>query len=384
MWANFKNKLGKNVVVLGLVSLLNDLSSDMILPLLPTFFTAGLGGTTAFVGLMQGIAKAGGSLVQLFSGYLSQVTGQRKSLAFWGYFLSSVSKPLYFFAGHPVVALFIRISDSSGKGFRTPPRDALLADSAPAGQTGLAFGFNRALDSAGAVLGPLIGFVLLSFVGLNYKTIFLIAAVPSVFSLWALATGVTEIRGVKPDGRPKLFGTLPKGEFPLFLTAVFFLYLGTLPDLLALLRAQEQNVAVATLPLYWVLYNLTGSFFAAPFGHAFDRVPKRVLAWGWLAYLISLAGFAYLSREFLPFLFLIYGIFDAATDGPLRSAVVRLVPAENRAAAFGWYHGVRSVAFLLAGILIGWGWQNFGAMPAFMAAGAVTVLGLLLLLRVRF
>ncbi len=384
MLAKLKEKLSKNVVVLGVVSLLNDISSDMILPVLPTFFTLGLGGTTAFVGLMQGVAKSAGSLLQLFSGYLSQITGKRKSLTFAGYFLSSISKPLYFFALNPLAAFFLRVSDSCGKGFRTPPRDALLADSAPSGKTGLAFGFNRALDSAGAVLGPLIGFVLLSFVGLNYKTLFLIAAIPSIFSLWALAAGVTEIRGVKPPERPKLFGGLSKGEFPLFLAAVFFLYLGTLPDLLALLRAQELGVATKTLPLYWVLYNLTGSFFAAPFGQAFDRRPKKVLVYGWMAYLVSLGGFAYLSKEFLPFLFLIFGVFDAATDGPLRAAVVRIVPVGERAVAFGWYHAVRSVSFLLSGWLIGWGWQSIGVAYTFIAAGAASLLGLLVLLKIRF
>lgn len=383
MFSAFKEKLGKNVFVLGVVSLLNDISSDMVLPLLPSFFTLGLGASITFVGVMQGVAKSAGSLLQLFSGYLSQITGKRKSLTFLGYLLSSVSKPLFFFAGNPVAAFFLRIADSAGKGFRTPPRDALLADSAPPGKTGLAFGFNRALDSAGAVLGPLIGFALLNFAGIGYKWLFLIAAVPSMLALWALASGVKEIPGKIPAVRPKIFGSLPKGEFPLFLIAVFFLYVGVLPDLLALLRAQELGVGVSTLPLYWVLFNLTGSFFAAPFGQAFDRKPKKVLIYGWLAYFIALLGFGNLSREFFPFLFLVFGIFDAATDGPLRAAVVRLVPSENRAAAFGWYHGVRSAAFLLAGSLIGWGWQNFGVSVAFTGAGLASLLGFVLLLRVR-
>jgi MFS family permease len=355
----------------------------MVLPLLPAFFAVNLGASTTLIGVMQGVAKSAGSLLQLFSGYWSQVTGKRKSLTFLGYFLSNVSKPLYFFAGNPIIAFFIRVADSAGKGFRTPPRDALLADSAPSGKTGLAFGFNRALDSAGAVLGPLIGFALLNFAGIDYQWIFLIAAVPSVLALWTLASGVTEIPGKIPGVRPKIFGTLPKGRFPLFLAAVFFLYAGVLPDLLALLRAQELGVSISTLPLYWVLYNMTGSFFAAPFGHAFDRKPKKVLIYGWLAYFIALLGFGHLSREFFPFLFMVFGVFDAATDGPLRAAVVRLVPTEDRAAAFGWYHGVRSAAFLLAGSFIGWGWQNFGISAAFTGAGLASLIGFILLLRVK-
>ena len=384
MLKGLRGKLSKNVVVLGAVSFLNDLSSDMIFPVLPSFFAIGLGASTSFIGMMQGVAKSLGSLLQLFSGYLSQITGRRKSLTFIGYFLSSVSKPLYFFAGNPVAALFVRISDNAGKGFRTPPRDALLSDSTSKETLGLAFGFNRAFDSAGAVLGPLVGFALLNFAGIDYKLLFLLAAVPSALSLWALASGVTEIRGSVPAARPKIFDNLPKGRFLLFLAAVFFLYLGALPDLLALLRAQELGVTRATLPLFWVLYNLTGSFFAAPFGHAFDRRPKKVLVGGWLVYLLSLAGFGFLSKEFLPFMFLVFGIFDAATDGPLRAAVVRIVASNQRASAFGWYHAVRSVAFLLAGVLIGWGWQTFGVVQAFTAAGAATLLGLLLLLRIRF
>ena len=383
-WKNIKSRLSKNVIILGLVSFLNDLSSDMIFPVLPSFFAVGLGASTAFIGVMQGVAKSLGSLLQLFSGYLSQITGRRKSLTFIGYFLSSVSKPFYFFAGNPVAALFVRITDNAGKGFRTPPRDALLSDSTSKETIGLAFGFNRAFDSAGAVLGPLIGFALLNFAGIDYKQLFLLAAVPSVFSLWALAAGVTEIRGPVPAMRSKVLGSYPKGKFLLFLAAVFLLYLGALPDLLALLRAQELGVTTATLPLFWVLYNLTGSFFAAPFGHAFDRAPRKVLVGGWLVYLIALAGFGFLSKEFLPFIFLIFGIFDAATDGPLRAAVVRIVPANQRATAFGWYHAVRSVSFLLAGSLIGWGWQGFGVGTAFTAAGGVTILGLVLLLRIKF
>ncbi|MCI0597264.1 MAG: MFS transporter [candidate division Zixibacteria bacterium] len=383
MFKNFKGKLTRNVVVLGVVSFLNDLSSDMIVPFLPVLFTSGLGGTTAFLGMVEGVARAGESLLQLFSGYLSQITGKRKGLTFAGYFFSSISKPLFFFAGSPIAAFIIRVSDRAGKGFRTSPRDALLSDSTSKETIGLAFGFNRALDSAGAVLGPLIGFVLISTVGLNYTWLFLVAAIPSFFSLLVLAAGVKEIPGRVLPGRPKIFGTLPKGAFLLFLAAVFFLYLGRLPDLLAILRAQELGVATSTLPLFWVLFNLTGSFFAGPFGGAFDRVPKKVLVGGWLAYLVSLLGFAFLSREFMPFLFLFFGLFDAATDGPMRAAVVRIVPADQRASAFGWYHAVRSVAFLLAGSLIGFGWQNFGVTPALTAAGGVTILGLLLLLRVR-
>lgn len=381
---DLKRKLSKNVVVLGVVSFLNDLSSDMIVPFLPVLFTSGLGGTIAFLGMVEGVAKAGASLLQLFAGYLSQITGKRKGLAFAGYLFSSVSKPLFFFAANPVVAFLIRVSDRAGKGFRTPPRDALLADSTSRETIGLAFGFNRALDSAGAVLGPLASFALLSWAAINYKWLFILAAIPSFFSLWAMAAGVREIPGAAISGRPKFLRTLPKGRFILFLVAVFFLYTGTLPELLILLRAEKMGVATATLPLFWVLFNLTGSFFAGPFGHGFDRAPKKILVGGWLVYLVSLLGFTFLSREFLPFMFLIYGIFDAATDGPLRATVVRLVPEEELAAAFGWYHATRSVAFLLAGILIGWGWQNFGVVNTFLTAGGVTLLGLLILMRIRF
>lgn len=370
-------------MVLGVVSFLNDLSSDMALPFLPILFTAGVGGSTAFLGMVEGVAKSSASLLQLFAGYLSQATGKRKGLAFAGYFFSSATKPLFFFAATPLAAFLIRLSDRAGKGFRTPPRDALLADSTSQEAIGLAFGFNRALDSAGAVLGPLTGFALLTLTAMDYRWLFLVAAVPSVFSLWALAAGVKEIPGAITAVHPKLFRMLPSGRFLLFLAAVFFLYLGTLPELLVILRAKELGAATATLPLFWVLFNLSGSFFAGPFGHAFDRIPKKILVGGWLAYLVSLAGFGFLSREFLPFMFLLFGIFDAATDGPLRAAVVRLVSSDQRASAFGWYHGVRSLAFLLAGILIGWGWQNYGVPAAFAAAGGVTVLGLLLLLKVR-
>jgi len=383
MLKTVKGKLTKNVVVLGVVSFLNDLSSDMVVPFLPVLFTSGLGGSTAFLGLVEGVAKSSASLLQLFAGYLSQATGKRKSLAFAGYFFSSVTKPLFFFAASPLAAFLIRVCDRAGKGFRTPPRDALLSDSTAKETIGLAFGFNRALDSAGAVLGPLIGFVLLALTSMDYKWLFLFAAVPSVFSLWALGVGVKEIPGTVSPLRVKFFSTLPSGKFLLFLVAVFLLYLGTLPELLVLLRAQELGVAAVTLPLFWVLFNLSGSFFAAPFGHAFDRIPKKVLVGGWLAYLATLAGFGALSKEFLPFMFLLFGIFDAATDGPMRAAVVRIVPPDQRASAFGWYHAVRSVAFLLAGSLIGWGWQSFGVTDTFMAAGGVTVLGLVLLLRVR-
>ncbi len=383
MFKNVKAKLSKNVVVLGVVSFLNDLSSDMVVPFLPVLFTSGLGGSTAFLGMVEGVAKASASLLQLFAGYLSQATGKRKSLAFAGYFFSSVTKPLFFFAASPVIAFLIRVSDRAGKGFRTPPRDALLSDSTEKETIGLAFGFNRTLDSAGAVLGPLIGFALLSLTAMSYKWLFLVAAVPSVFSLWVLAAGVKEISGHVSPVRVRLFRALPSGRFLLFLGAVFLLYLGTLPELLVILRAQELGAATATLPLFWVLFNLSGSFFAAPFGHAFDRVPKKVLIGGWLAYLVTLVGFGFLSKEFLPFMFLLFGIFDAATDGPLRAAVVRIVPADQRASAFGWYHAVRSGAFLLAGSLIGFGWQHFGVTTAFTAAGGVTLVGILILMRVR-
>lgn len=254
----------RNIFFLGLVSLFTDVSSEMIYPLLPIFLTSVLGVGTTFVGLVEGVAEATASLFKLFSGWTSDRWQRRKSLVTFGYSLSTLARPLVALAAlgwHVLLIRFLR----AGKGIRTSPRDALIADSTPESEHGKAFGFQRAFDHAGAVIGPLIAFFFLTFITRQYRTHFLLAYIPGIMALMVLVFGVREKRPAKTGDSlkaPELTLKPFDRRFKVFLLIVILFSLGNSSDAFLLLKAKEAGVPVSLLPILWVVLHLSKSFSA--------------------------------------------------------------------------------------------------------------------------
>ena len=379
--------LSRNVLALGLVSLLTDVSSEMIYPLLPLFLTSVLGAGQMFVGLVEGLAESAASLTKLFSGWLADRLGRRKGLVVAGYTLSTITRPLVAFALAPWHVLVIRFTDRLGKGLRTSPRDALIAASTDRTLMGRAYGFHRSMDHLGAVTGPLLAFGLLALLGQQLRTIFLLAAIPGLLSVFILIYWVTEV-GAAPTislETPRAKSRLDR-QLVRFLLIVTLFTLGNSSDAFLLLRAQDVGIGVAPLPLLWMFFHLVKAATGMPGGILSDLRGRRgTIIAGWLVYALAYLGFGVASQPWQIWgLFAFYGLYFGLTEGVERALIADLVPAERRASAFGLYHFCIGIAALPSSLLMGYLYQHLGAGFAFTVGAtlaAVSALLLALLLR---
>ena len=375
--------LSRNVLALGLVSLLTDVSSEMIYPLLPLFLTSVLGAGQTFVGLVEGVAESAASLTKLGSGWLSDRLGQRKGLVVAGYTLSSLTRPLVAFALAPWHVLAVRFADRLGKGLRTSPRDALIAASADVAIRGRAYGFHRSMDHLGAVVGPALAFGLLAMLGERLRTIFLLAAIPGFLSVLILVLWVSEIQ-VEPAASLREQRRLIHldGQLRRFLLVVTLFTLGNSSDAFLLLRARDVGIAVAHLPLLWMFFHLVKAATGMPGGIlSYLRGRRGTIIAGWLIYALAYLGFGAASQPWQIWaLFAFYGLYFGLTEGVERALIADLVPAERQASAFGVYHFCIGIAALPSSLLMGYLYQRFGAGPAFTVGAVLASLAALLLL----
>ncbi|MBL8962010.1 MAG: MFS transporter, partial [Gemmatimonadetes bacterium] len=284
-------RLGRNVLVLSVVSLLTDASSEMIYPLLPVFMASVLGAGAVAVGALEGLAQAVSALMQVVSGQWSDRVARRKPLIVAGYTLASVLRPLVGLATSVGQVLAIRVGDRVGKGVRGAPRDALIAASVPAADRGRAFGFHRAADHAGAVIGPLAAFALLSWWGVGLRTVFLLAAIPAVLAVVVAVVGIIEVPATA-RGTVRGLGQVPRGTLARYLGVLALFTLGNSTDAFLLLRAQEAGVPVAQVPLLWAFLHVVKSLASTPGGALSDRVGRRpLLLAGWAVYALVYLGF---------------------------------------------------------------------------------------------
>lgn len=361
--------LPRNVTMLGWVSFLNDASSEMVYPLLPIFLTQVLKASRLFVGTVEGLAETTASLLKLFSGWFSDRVGVRKGLVGAGYGLAAFSRPLIAAAQAPWHVLLLRSLDRVGKGIRTSPRDALIADSTPEALRGRAFGFQRAMDHAGAMVGPLLASGLLLLWPEQYRLVFALAAVPAIVSLWVLFSGVQEIPPMRGEKALLPRWTLAPFDLPfrLFLLVVLLFTLGNSSDAFLLLRARELGIASKSLPLLWVALHLVKSFTSTPGGRLSDRWGRRpVIVLGWAVYATVYLGFGFARAAWQGWaLFLAYGLYFGLTEGTEKALVADWVPSELRGTAYGLYHLVIGMGMLPASVLFGWLYQVWGAKVAF-------------------
>ena len=398
--ATTRTKLPRTVKALSAVSLFTDASSEMIYPLLPAFLTATLGVSAAWVGIIEGTADAVASLLKLASGWWSDRVPRRKPLVVFGYGLASVLRPLVGFASAGWQVLAIRVGDRVGKGIRGAPRDAMIADAVPAGERGRAFGVQRAADHAGAFIGPLIAFVLLQWVGVSVRTVFLLAAVPAAVAMVVVVFVLKEDDSrqttvdsgrLAVDRAPTAIRRPPTADAPLgasfwrYLAVLVLFTLGNSTDAFLLLRASQLGVSAATIPLLWAALHVVKSATSIPAGAWSDRVGRRtMIAAGWLWYALVYLGFALASSTWHAWaLFIAYGLFFGLTEAVERALVADLVPAARRGTAFGWYNGVIGAAVLPASVVFGLLWDWRGSAFAFTVGAASAALASIALVAVR-
>ncbi len=379
-----KDRYGsRNVLGMGLISLMNDIASEMIYPLLPIFLTSVLHTGAAVVGVIEGIAETTVSLIKYLSGLYSDRVRRRKPLFATGYAIASLARPFIGVAtlwGH---VLALRFADKVGKGIRGAPRDALLADSVSPENLGLAFGFQRTMDHVGALLGPLVATALIAW-GLSLRSIFLLTVIPGMVTVILALAMVKERRNNAGEPAQKIsFGSIKKPAFLWYLLAVAVFTLGNSTDAFLLLKARDAGVSVAMLPLLWAMLHFSKAAFSMPGGRLSDRIGRKpVIILGWLVYALVYFGFAYAgSVEAIWALFFSYGLYFGLCEGVEKAFVADLVPAEARGSAFGAYSLAVSITALPASVLVGLVWQAFGSSTAFiMGAGIACAASLMLML----
>lgn len=360
--------LPRNVKLLGLASLLNDVASEMVYPLLPRFLTGVLGGTAFDLGLIEGVADSASSLLKLFSGHWSDRAGRRKGFVLFGYGLAALVRPLTAVVRVPWQLLAVRAADRVGKGVRTSPRDALIADSTDASMRGRAFGFHRAMDHLGAAVGPLLASAFLFAWPEEFRALFLTTIVPGLAVVALLAIGLRETGG--PAGPRQNFRlTLAPFDrrFRVYLVALVVFTLGNASDAFLLLRAGELGVATAALPLLWCAFHIAKSAGNWLVGNAVDRFgARRFIAAGWIVYAGVYAAFAWATTAWQAWaFFLAYAGFYALTEPSEKALVAQLAGGERKGLAFGWYNFAVGVVTLPASLLFGALYSWLGAPVAF-------------------
>ncbi len=371
-----KQRLNAGVVTLGWVSFLNDAASEMIYPLLPDFVTRVLGAGPAALGLIEGFAEATASLGKVAAGWWSDRVRRRKPFVVLGYSIAAVARPLTGLAISWAQVLAIRFSDRLGKGLRTPPRDALLAELAPSHSRGRAFGLQRAMDNAGAVVGPILAALLLRFWIAEERTLFLLALVPGVLAVLLLVTRIPEKKGDTAE-RAAPIEISPRLSRSLWTAiAIFSLFtLANSTDAFLLLRARDCGVPVWQLPLLWAFFNGAKAAVGVPGGALSDRIGRvPTIALGWLIYAFSYLGFAFAAAPVHAWtLFGFYALFFAATEGAERALIADLAGGRMRGRAFGVFHAAVGLSALPASILFGLWWKLFGPRTAFLIGAAISL-----------
>jgi len=375
--------------VLGAVSLLTDIASEMIYPLLPLFLTAVLGAGPAVLGAVEGLAESTAALVKLAAGLRSDRVRRRKPLIVVGYGLAAVARPLVAVASSAGLVAAIRFTDRVGKGLRTAPRDALITDSVDPALRGRAFGLQRSLDHAGALIGPLVAAGLLAGLGLSLRWVFALAVVPGVLGVLLVVWKVREAGAAHHEdsdsarrGRGAL-GAIPRGPLRRYLLVLLLFTLGNSSDAFLLLRASDLGLPAAQLPLLWAFFHLVKTAGALPAGALSDRLDRRrLIIAGWAVYALVYLGFARAGAAWHAWaLFAAYGLYYALTEGAEKALLADLAPPEARGAAFGWHAFSLGVGALPASLLFGALWQAAGPVAAFGLGAALAGASSLLLWR---
>jgi len=412
-WQQGMKGMPRTVVALGLVSFFTDMSSEMIYPLLPLFLSSVLGAGALSLGIIEGVAESTAALLKAVSGWWSDKVRRRKPLVFAGYSLSGAVRPLIGLAGAWPTVLLLRFGDRVGKGLRSAPRDALIAGATDVSMRGRAYGFHRAMDHAGAVLGPLIAMALLSTGLLSMRGVFLAAAIPAVVVVALILAGVKEPDGPAGDGlqggprppfpgAPQAAATVPRENpgaetgsrvtldqlgpgYRKLLLAVLVFTLGNSTDAFLLLRLSDLGVDAGQVAFIWAVHSLIRMGAAWVGGNLGDRLGHRtMILCGWVFYALVYMAFTVADHPSAAIgVFLLYGVYFGFTEPTEKALVASMVPARLHGTAFGFYHGAIGLAALPASLLFGAVWKLVSVEAAFAVGAGLALLAALLLLRVR-
>ncbi|MCD6594119.1 MFS transporter [bacterium] len=380
-------KISRNVFFLGLTSFFNDWSSEMIFPILPAFMAEILGIPKSVIGLIDGVAESLASILKVFSGYVSDRLDRRKNLAVAGYILSTIVKPLLALAQSWLAVFSVRVGDRIGKGIRTAPRDALIAASAESKKRGRSFGFHRAMDTLGALFGTLTTFILLRYIlgPQSHRTIFALSAIPAVIGVMFIIFGAKEPKTIRPKEKPKLsWKALPK-NLRILIVATFIFGIGNYTFTFFLLRIRTMGIAMAIVPLVYLLYNVVYSAVSYPAGILADKIGKRkVYAIGLVMYILTALGMAFFNASIWAWVLMgTYGLHMGFTNATARALVSDFAPVEIRGTALGMYHTGIGIADLPAGLLAGFLWELYSPKIVFSVGAILATIALLIVLMIK-
>lgn len=375
--------LSKNIIFLSIVSFLNDISSEMVYPIVPIFLTSVLGVPTSVIGLVEGLADASSKILMSVTGFVSDSLHKRKLFVTAGYSFSAISHLTMALSTSWPLVLFSRVLNRSGKGLRTSARDALIAESTEKEDRGFSFGIHRTMDGLGGVLGPLLSIWLLYIFSQNYKLIFILAFIPAVLGAVIVYLFVKDNKKNKDDDLSLRFEWKKTSTaFKIFLAISFIFAIGNSSDAFLILRSQNLGMSVSLTIFAYVVYNLVSSLFSIPAGILSDRIgPKKVIFSGFLIFSLVYFLFGIATRnEIVWLLFPLYGVFMGLTEGVSKSYISKLVPHEISGSAFGVYQTAMGIATLIASTIAGWLWSAFSPSAPFYFGCAMAIVAAALFL----
>ena len=387
------DRLPHNVRILGWASFLNDIASEAVYSILPSFLLSiGIGKTG--LGFLEGLANSTSSLLKLFVGAWSDRMGHRKAFIVVGYALTSLSRPILGLVTSAIWVFGLRLTDRVGKGLRTAPRDAVITESTPDNMRGRAFGFHRSMDHLGAAIGPLLAAAFLFAFPGQLGWMILLTIIPGLLVIVLILFGLKntsasprslEAGSSMKSKRSPLFGSLPQGQFRYYLLALTVFTFANSTDAFLLVRAEELGVGLVWLPVLWSMLAILNSFGSRLGGWASDRWSLRgMIVCGWLLYAVVYLGFGFAtSAGHVWILFAVYAGFFALTEAPEKKMVARFAKTGEAGAAFGWFHTTLGLANLPSSLLFGWLYQNFGAAVAFGSCATAALVASIILVSLR-
>lgn len=369
-----------NIFFTGLTSFLTDTSVKMIYSVMPMFLLS-IGATKTELSLIEGIAESTSAFLKAISGWWSDKIGKNKPFMIFGYAMTALITPIYSVTISPLQVLLLRFLERSGKGVRTAPRDSLIAGSSANNHTGQGFGFHKAMDNAGAIIGPLLAFWLLLMFPKDYRRIFIIATIPAILGVITILIFIKEAKKKKSDlpGKINLKDFTPR--YYAFLVIAIIFTLGNSTDALLLVKAQAVGIQAALIPLVYMVFNTVSVLLAIPMGNLSDKIGReRLIIFGLLVYAVVYFGFGWTQGKWvILLLFTLYGVYSAATDGVQKALVSDMVVKEKKGTALGLYNAVLGIALLPASLIAGLLYDHVSAASAFYFGAVMALLGAVLM-----
>lgn len=373
--------LEKNAFFTGLTSFFTDTSTKMVYSVMPLFLLS-IGASKTTISLIEGIAESTASLLKAISGYWSDKIGKNKPFMIIGYGITAIITPLYALARIPIQILFFRFFERIGKGLRAAPRDSLISGSIKKNEAGKTFGFQKAMDNSGAVVGPLIAFLLLSIFPLNYSHIFLLATIPAILGVLTIIIFIKEVKTEKKESTNKIsLKQLPK-KFYFFLIIIFVFTLGNSADALLLVKTSETGIDKSYIPFVYMIFNTVSVLLAIPIGKLSDRIGReKLIILGFIVYAIVYYFFGrFNSINVFIFLFMLYGFYSALTDGSQKAMISDIVSKDLKGTGFGVYHAVLGITLLPASLIAGLLYDRVNSNAPFYFGSVMALIATILMI----